>query len=228
MAFAYVVASRRLASAAARRRAVVGTTTSGAVTAHARRCVSARAAASSSSTWPPSGVSGELATFAGGCFWGTELHFQRVLGVSATAVGYTSGHTENPTYEQVCSGQSGHSEGIQMVFDPAVVSYAELVDKHLATHDPTTLNRQGFDVGTQYRSGIYCHNEEQKRIAQERIDEWNKMNGNVLKKVVTEVVEASTFWPAEKYHQQYLSRGGRFGMAQSAEKGCTDKVRCYG
>ena len=112
-----------------------------------------------------------------------------------------------------------------MVFDPSVVSYAELVDKHLATHDPTTLNRQGYDVGTQYRSGIYYHNEAQKNVAEEKLEEYSKHNG---KKAVTEVVEATTFYIGEDYHQQYLSKGGRFGRKQSAEKGCTDKVRCYG
>ena len=100
-------------------------------------------------------------------------------GVGSTAVGYMNGQTLNPTYEQVCSGATGHAEAIQMLFDPSVVSYAELVDKHLATHNPTQLNAQGYDVGTQYRSGIYFHSDEQRRVAEERIKAWNEENGKV-------------------------------------------------
>jgi len=163
----------------------------------------------------------EVATFAGGCFWGTELHFQRMPGVVATCVGYTQGRLDKPSYMQVCSGTTGHTEGLQMIFDPAVVSYARLCDKLLATVDSTALNRVGNDIGTQYRHGLYPHTDEQFAAAQAAIEREQTKRG--AQKVVTEVRRAMVFWPAEKYHQRYLQKGG-----QSAEKEATAPVRCYG
>ena len=174
----------------------------------------------SMATWPPEGNTFPLATFAAGCFWGVELRFQRVPGVQKTAVGYIQGKVDNPTYEKVCSGMTGHTEAVQMTYDPSVVSFAELCDVFYAGHNPRQKNGQGGDIGTQYRSGIYVHDEEQRRVAEE------KKAG--VEGAVTEIETAATFWPAEVYHQQYLEKGGRFGSGQSAAKGCTDKIRCYG
>ena len=174
-------------------------------------------------SWPPQSMEtegSELATFAAGCFWGVELRFQRVPGVLKTCVGYIQGHVDNPTYEQTCSGKTGHTEAVQMTYDPKQVTFGELCDVFYAGHNPTQLNRQGGDVGTQYRSGIYYHTEEQKKVAEEKK---SKVQG-----AVTEIQAAKTFWPAEQYHQQYLEKGGRFGSGQSAAKRCTDKIRCYG
>jgi len=163
----------------------------------------------------------QVATFAGGCFWGTELHFQRMPGVVATCVGYTQGQVEKPSYELVCSGTTGHTEGIQMLYDPDVISYNALCDKLLSTVDSTALNRVGNDRGTQYRHGIYPHTEAQAAAAAEAIEFEQSRQGT--KKVVTEVRKAAVFWPAEKYHQRYLQKGG-----QSAAKNAPDPVRCYG
>jgi len=149
----------------------------------------------------------QKATFAAGCFWGVELAFQQVEGVSETSVGYTSGQTKDPTYEQVCTGRTGHAEAVEVIFDPEKVSYSELLSVFWKKHDPTTLNRQGPDIGTQYRSGIYYHNEEQKRLAEE-----SKANldasGSYRSSIVTEIVEASVYYPAEDYHQKYLEKRG--------------------
>jgi peptide-methionine (S)-S-oxide reductase len=143
----------------------------------------------------------EVATFAGGCFWGTELHFQRLPGVVATCVGYTQGEIDKPSYGQVCSGLSGHTEGLQLTYDPAVVSYAALCDKLLSTVDATARNRVGNDRGTQYRHGIYPHTAEQRRVAEQRVA---AEQTRLSKPVVTEVVDAEVFWPAEPRHQRYL------------------------
>eukprot|EP00894_Picocystis_sp_ML_P004896 jgi/Pico_ML_1/55413/g1101.t2 len=169
-------------------------------------------------SWPPHHVDGKdvkMATFAGGCFWGLELAYQRKPGVLRTCVGYTQGHVERPTYRQVCSGRTGHTEAVQLTYDTRQVTYPELVDLFFDRIDPTALNRQGNDVGTQYRTGIYYHDEEQKREAEQAK---SKIPG-----AVTEVLPAAIFWPAEDYHQQYLEKGG-----QSAEKTCKDPIRCYG
>ncbi|OQR86872.1 hypothetical protein ACHHYP_09798 [Achlya hypogyna] len=167
------------------------------------------------------------ATFAAGCFWGVQLHFQRVPGVLQTAVGYTNGQVERPTYEQVCSGTTGHAEAVRVQFDPAIVSYDELLQKFWSIHDPTTLNRQKFDFGTQYRSGIYYHDEGQ-RVAAEASKKALVLPRSIFSlffrpKVVTEIEPAGIFYPAEEYHQRYLEKGG-----QCASSGCTDNVRCYG
>lgn len=163
---------------------------------------------------------GELATFAAGCFWGVQLAFQRVPGVANTMVGYTAGAKQHPTYNEVCSGSTGHTEAVQMLFNPDLVTYKELLMVLFDRMDPTTLNRQGNDRGTQYRSGIYYHSEEQKTIAQDFIKE---VQAKYKDKIVVEVKEASMFWPAEDYHQKYLEKG-----SQKAAKGCLDPIKCYG
>lgn len=162
--------------------------------------------------------------FGAGCFWGVELAFQRVPGVVTTSVGYAQGKKENPSYEEVCDGNTGHAEVVQVKYDPAEVSFEQLLDVFWSRHDPTQLNRQGNDVGTQYRSGIYTYTPEQKRAAEE--SKAAKIKSGV--EIVTEIEEARTFYEAEPYHQQYLSRGGRFGKPQDPSKGCQDPIRCYG
>lgn len=162
----------------------------------------------------------EVATFAGGCFWGTELNFQRVSGVVATCVGYTQGSVKEPKYDAVCSGSTGHAEGIQMIYDPKVVSYERLLETLISTLNPTLINRVGNDRGTQYRHGIYPHTTEQAAIAEQYL---KRLQQKYDRPVVTELRDATVFWPAEEYHQQYLERKG-----QSAEKECDQKVRCYG
>ena len=152
----------------------------------------------------------EKATFAAGCFWGVEANFRRVNGVIATAVGYTGGHFQDPTYKDVCTGKTGHAEAVDIIFDPAVVSYAQLLEVFWKIHDPTTLNRQGPDVGTQYRSAIFYHNEEQRSLAigsKEAV----QISGKFKKPIVTEIMPASTFYRAEEYHQQYFEKGGMGG-----------------
>ncbi|CAI5734523.1 unnamed protein product [Peronospora farinosa] len=161
-----------------------------------------------------------VATFAAGCFWGVQLAFDRVPGVLETTVGYTHGTVDNPTYRQVCSGQTGHAEAIKVVFDDEKVSYDALLMKFWSIHDPTTLNRQKNDQGTQYRSGIYYHNEGQRDAALASKEEHQK---TLSKPIVTEIKEATKFWDAEGYHQKYLEKGG-----QCADKGCDTTIRCYG
>ncbi|KAF1328655.1 Peptide-methionine s-oxide reductase, partial [Globisporangium splendens] len=161
-----------------------------------------------------------VATFAAGCFWGVELAFQRVLGVVDTKVGYAQGHVDHPTYKQVCSGKTGHVEAIKIVFDKNEVTYPQLLDVFWKIHDPTTLNRQKNDVGTQYRSGIYYHDEDQRKEALASKEEHQK---TLRKPIVSEIEPAQRFWEAETYHQKYLQKGG-----QCADKGCNDFIRCYG
>ena len=145
------------------------------------------------------------ATFGGGCFWCTEAVFQNLRGVSRVQSGYAGGHVENPTYEQVCTARTGHAEVIQITYDPAVISYQDLLEVFFTTHDPTTPNRQGNDVGPQYRSVIFHHDAEQERIAREVIKSvndrriWNRA-------IVTEVSPLPTFYPAEAYHDDYFAR----------------------
>lgn len=178
----------------------------------------------------------KLATFAGGCFWSVELAFQRVPGVVTTSVGYTGGSDPAPTYDSVCMGFTGHTEAVQCAYDPKEVSYTALLDTFFNKVDPTTLNRQGNDRGTQYRSGIYFHDDEQRDAAAARIKELNEQlaaGGLPGKrwagsKIVAELKPASDYFIAEEYHQQYLEKGGRGGRGQSAAKGCTDPIRCYG
>jgi peptide-methionine (S)-S-oxide reductase len=166
---------------------------------------------------PPAGQESEMsstekATFGAGCFWQVEESFRELDGVIDTAVGYEGGHVDNPTYEQVCSGTTGHTEVAEITFDPDRVSYEELVAKYFAIHDPTQLNRQGFDVGFQYRSVIFAHSEEQAEIARKVIERTQEKFSDPI---MTEIETASTFWRAEEYHQCYLQkreeRGGLLG-----------------
>ena len=148
------------------------------------------------------------ATFAAGCFWGVEEAFRTLPGVTKTTVGYTGGMVESPTYERVCSGRTGHAESVLVEYDPARVRYEQLLDVFWNEHDPTTLNRQGPDVGTQYRSAIFFHDAAQQAAAsasKERLEH----SGRFQRPIVTEIVPASTFYPAEEYHQQYFSKQGR-------------------
>lgn len=146
----------------------------------------------------------DTATFANGCFWCTEAIFQDVKGVQKVTSGYTDGHTKNPTYKEVTTGETGHAECLQVVFDPHVISFDELLEIFWKTHDPTTRNRQGADVGTQYRSGIYYHNDEQKQKAEHYKAELDK-SGAFDKPIVTEIKPFSAFYSAEDYHQEYFN-----------------------
>lgn len=145
----------------------------------------------------------ETATLAGGCFWCLEAVFQRMKGVVNVTSGYMGGQTVNPTYEAVCTGTTGHAEVVQIVFDPAIVSYHDLLEVFFAIHDPTTLNRQGHDVGTQYRSAIFYHSPEQQRVAEEAMA---SVQPRFDAPIVTELVPARTFYPAEEYHRNYYVR----------------------
>lgn len=148
------------------------------------------------------------ATFAAGCFWGVEEAFRNLPGVLSTTVGYSGGHAASPTYEQVCSGRTGHAEAVQVEYDPARVSYETLLDVFWNEHDPTTLNRQGPDVGTQYRSAIFFHDPEQQAAAlaaKARLETAGTLRGPI----VTEILPAAPFHPAEDYHQQYFAKRGR-------------------
>lgn len=146
----------------------------------------------------------EIAIFAGGCFWCTEAVFQRLNGVEKVESGYTGGHIKNPAYREICTGRTGHAEGIRIHFDPAQVSYTDLLEIFFATHDPTTLNRQGNDVGTQYRSEIFYTNEEQKAQAEEFIDLLVKEN-IFSSPIVTAITEEKPFYVAEEEHQNYYN-----------------------
>ena len=149
----------------------------------------------------------ELATFGAGCFWGVEATFRQTAGVVATAVGYAGGKTSNPTYEDVCSDATGHAEVVQVTFDPERVSYEQLLDIFFTSHNPTTLNRQGPDVGTQYRSVIFHHGEAQRAVAEVAKARWDR-SGRWPRPVVTEITPAPPFWLAEEYHQRYLEKRG--------------------
>jgi len=149
----------------------------------------------------------ETATFGAGCFWGVEARFNELTGVIDTAVGYEGGHLENPTYQDVCTDRTGHAEVVQIKFDPSRISYDALLDAFFALHDPTQVNRQGPDFGTQYRSVIFTHNDEQFREAKARIAELNA-SGTYRNPIATQVVPATKFWRAEEYHQRYLEKRG--------------------
>jgi methionine-S-sulfoxide reductase len=149
----------------------------------------------------------EKATFAAGCFWGVEEKFRQTKGVLETKVGYSGGHTENPTYEQVCGKQTGHAEVVEVTFDPAVISYEQLLKIFFEMHDPTTLNRQGPDHGSQYRSAIFFHSAEQERQANEMIAALTTAKA-FRDPIVTEVIAAKPFYDAEEYHQKYLAKRG--------------------
>lgn len=150
----------------------------------------------------------EKATFAAGCFWGVEATFRKIPGVKETAVGYIGGQTDNPTYKEVCTDRTGHAEAVQVEFDPAVVHYEQLLDVFWDCHDPTTLNRQGPDIGTQYRSAIFTHSPEQEAMAtasKEKLESQKRFR----RPITTEITPARTFYRAEEYHQQYLEKRGR-------------------
>lgn len=148
----------------------------------------------------------EIATFAAGCFWGVEDAFMKVRGVKSTRVGYTGGNLTDPTYEDVCTDRTGHAEAIQLKYDPKGISYKELLELFWSLHNPTTVNRQGPDIGTQYRSSIFFHTPEQEKIAK-RVKQ--ELNGSKFQnKIVTEIVPASIFYPAEEYHQKYYQKIG--------------------
>jgi peptide-methionine (S)-S-oxide reductase len=148
------------------------------------------------------------ATFAAGCFWGVEAAFRDLEGVISTAVGYTGGSTTNPTYEEVCTDRTGHAEAVEVVYDPKVVSFEELLDLFWSIHDPTTMNRQGPDVGSQYRSAIFFHDPEQEVAARAKMERLQS-SGLYRREIVTEIVPASEFYRAEEYHQQYFEKHGR-------------------
>ena len=147
----------------------------------------------------------EKATFGAGCFWGVEHFFAEVPGVIDAVSGYAGGHADNPTYRQVCSGQTNHAEVVEVTFDPAKVGYAKLVDLFFKMHDPTQMNRQGPDVGTQYRSVIFTHSPEQERVAREELEK-AKASGRYSRPIVTVIEPAQTFWKAEDYHQDYFEK----------------------
>ncbi|HLY07219.1 MAG TPA: peptide-methionine (S)-S-oxide reductase MsrA [Rhizomicrobium sp.] len=147
----------------------------------------------------------ELATFGAGCFWGVESFFREVPGVIDAVSGYAGGHTQNPTYRDVCSDRTGHAEVVQVTFDPEKVSYDRLLDVFFQNHDPTQLNRQGPDVGTQYRSVIFTHSPEQERLARAKKE---ALAGRFKRPIVTTIEPAPAFWPAEDYHQRYFEKNG--------------------
>ncbi|MHC4155411.1 MAG: peptide-methionine (S)-S-oxide reductase MsrA [Planctomycetota bacterium] len=150
----------------------------------------------------------EKATFAAGCFWGVEVAFRQVKGVVSTSVGYTGGHLENPTYRHVCSDTTGHAEAVEVIYDPRQVSYEQLLEVFWKIHNPTTPNRQGPDVGSQYRSAIFYHSKSQLKAAEsskERLQRSRRFRGPI----VTEIAPASVFYRAEEYHQRYLEKQGR-------------------
>ncbi len=152
-------------------------------------------------------MSEKTASFAAGCFWGVEARFREISGVIDAAVGYMGGETDNPGYQQVCTGNTRHAESVQLLFDDTRVSYAELLDAFFALHNPTTLDRQGPDFGNQYRSAVFWHDSEQREEAEKKISELNA-SGKWQDPVVTEVAEAGRFWRAEEYHQRYLEKNG--------------------
>ena len=168
----------------------------------------------------------EVATFAGGCFWCTEAIFQEVKGVEKVVSGYTGGFIKNPAYREVCNGTTGHAEAIQITFNPELVSYEDLLEIFFGTHDPTTLNRQGADVGTQYRSEVFYHSEAQKEKAEKYI-QWIEQEKLYSNPIVTKVSPASTFYAAEDYHQDYYSQNSQQGYCQMVIAPKLEKLRKY-
>ena len=149
----------------------------------------------------------EIATFAAGCFWGVEAKFRMIPGVEDAAVGYSGGHTENPSYKEVCTDRTGHAEVVQVTFDPAKVSYEKLVEAFWHMHDPTQVNRQGPDFGTQYRTAIFFHSPEQEAIAK-KSKAALEASGKFRQPIATEITKAGPFWRGEEYHQRYLEKRG--------------------
>jgi peptide-methionine (S)-S-oxide reductase len=166
----------------------------------------------------------EIATFAGGCFWCTEAVFLELEGVKSVVSGYIGGNTKNPTYSEICTGDTGHAEAIQITFDPKLISFGELLEVFFATHDPTTLNQQGNDFGTQYRSEIFYHNEIQKQISQDYIELMTNQH-TFDDKIVTKISPASTFYEAELYHQNYYNQNKSQGYCSYVITPKVDKVR---
>ncbi len=159
-------------------------------------------------TYQPENNKEETATFAAGCFWGVESILSTIEGVLETTVGYTGGHLQNPTYEIICSGQTGHAEAIRIKYDPGIISYEKLLDYFWRLHNPTTLNRQNYDVGTQYRSAIFYHNEYQRVTADKSKTNFD-LSGVFKNKAVTEIVPATSFYNAEAYHQDYYKKNNQ-------------------
>lgn len=166
----------------------------------------------------------QTATFAGGCFWCTEAVFLELDGVQSVRSGYIGGKTINPTYKDICSGETGHAEAIEITFDPTKLTYEELLRIFFATHDPTTINRQGNDIGTQYRSEVFFHNPEQEKLAHDYIAQLNQAN-TYGKRLVTKLSPATTFYEAEDYHQNYYSRNKDAGYCVYVVAPKVEKVR---
>jgi peptide-methionine (S)-S-oxide reductase len=166
----------------------------------------------------------ETATFGGGCFWCTEAVFDEVIGVTDVVSGYTGGQLDHPTYDDICTGSTGHAEVVRVMFNPAVISYAEVLEIFFATHDPTTLNKQGADRGTQYRSAIFVHSPEQRLLAEKMIAQLNaeKIWGSPI---VTEVTDAPIFYPAEDYHQEFFKRNPNQGYCMAVVSPKLSKFR---
>ena len=152
----------------------------------------------------------DVAIFGAGCFWGVQSSLDKLEGINETEVGYSGGHKKDPTYKDVCSDKTGHAEVVKVVFDPSVISYKELVDHFFSIHDPTTLNRQGPDHGSQYRSVIFFTSPSQEKIAKEARDRWDSSD-RYHRPIVTEITEASPFYRAEEYHQKYFEKNGYVG-----------------
>ena len=148
------------------------------------------------------------ATFGGGCFWGVEALFRQLPGVINATSGYEGGQQDNPTYQQICTGTTGHAEVVEVVFDPQLINYQQLLAVFFSNHNPTQLNQQGVDVGTQYRSAVFYHDQSQQQLASEYINALNEKNLFGGKKIVTQVTPATTFYRAEEYHQNYLTKNG--------------------
>ena len=151
------------------------------------------------------------ATFAGGCFWCIEAALKEVDGVTEAVSGYTGGDTENPSYDEVCSGTTGHAEAVKIKFDPEVVTYSELLEIFFSIHNPTTLNREGPDVGSQYRSAVYYHNDDQKEAAQNYVE---RLSDEIDDEIVTEIEPIETFYPAEEHHQDYFDKNPNSGYCR--------------
>jgi peptide-methionine (S)-S-oxide reductase len=170
----------------------------------------------------PAGL--QIATFGSGCFWCTEAVFQRLKGVQSVVSGYSGGDVKNPTYHDVCNGTTGHAEVVQVTYDPGIISYAELLEVFWKLHDPTTLNRQGADRGTQYRSAIFYHTDEQQELAEHykrKLDQ----SGVYANRIVTEITPFSAFYPAEDYHQNYFRENGRMPYCQYVIVPKMDKLK---
>jgi peptide-methionine (S)-S-oxide reductase len=168
----------------------------------------------------------ELATLGGGCFWCTEAVFSRLRGVAKVVPGYSGGHVQNPTYEQVCTDTTGHAEVVQVTFDPQVISYRKLLEVFFSTHDPTTPNRQGADVGTQYRSVIFFHSEAQKREAERIVSELESAR-TFERPIVTQIVPFTAFYEAEEYHHNYFARNPSKAYCQVVIAPKLEKFRAH-